>query len=266
MLACCGAVLAVGIGVRKVCCVDRPRAWPELTEQWLAQEYALDENEVIRLVAPPWPKGRRGLRPVGQEHIAVQSVADAVIVAGGPRPLSVEFPESLRSIRVNADCVFRRGPTAHQRKLEALASILSQVSGKEIVIDLAFVEREVIVAQGKWSLRPLVGVSEPDTVHLHHGMKYLGLQSFGNSGTLAEFLRQVEWAAKVRVVDEVDGGRPERITWEWTLAPAGEGTELKDLLASMEGQTSLRFVFARRRIPMWMVRERGATTQPGGGQ
>jgi len=121
----------------------------------------------------------------------------------------------------------------------------------------------VLVAQGEWSYKPPPGATRPLEVQLTEGKA----DSFWG-GEFAEFIERVESMAELRVVDEIRGTRPKQVSWSWkgNVVHVDNSAELDRFIASLEKQTSLKFVKARRPIWMWFIREPRASTRGGGQQ
>jgi hypothetical protein len=126
------------------------------------------------------------------------------------------------------------------------------------------VDRDVVVATGKYHFTPIDGAYNRSSVHLFVGTLDPDEGSGGGSGDLPEFLRMIGDRTGVPVIDKTDGPPPtERISWGHhrtsylTREPAGPArdTKLAKLLDTVSKQTGLRFERARRKVPVWVLTE-----------
>jgi len=268
ILAC---ILAVGILAWKLCFAPKLSAAPALTKQWHEQMYGLDEGEVMRFVIPPSARlsGYGGVRL----HWVVQGPPIApfyysqndrhsfwfVWLITKLRSIDLDIPETPACLPFAGDWVVRpHAPDA--KKLQAMVFLMSRISGRNLVLEKELVERDVLIAQGEWSYKPLPTTTRPLEVQLTVGA---GANSL-SVGDFAEFIERVESMADLRVVDEIRGTRPKKVAWSWkgSVVRVDDSADLDRFIANLEKQTSLKFVKARRPIWMWFIREPGASTQP----
>jgi hypothetical protein len=182
----------------------------------------------------------------------------------------LDIPLELGRLAVDGDW-YVRWEASVQRRMQALESILSQVTGKNLVIEQRMVERDVIVAAGHWVYHRLevspaaaaaMGRLSPrnTAVQLFVDESELTLGEMGaGSGDFAEFLQQLEGNVDRRIVDETEGARPKRVQFStYMMERRPDGPGLDQYLANVEKQTSLKFTKTKRAVGVWFVRERGA--------
>jgi drug/metabolite transporter superfamily protein YnfA len=287
-----------------LCFAQKPTGPAALGKKWHEQVYSLDEDEVLRLIPPPYSPQRavdfgRGRGPptaLGEMVYQLQQGGTRVTqrsYGGGylvnavqwvmflSRP-RVEYVKDLMLVPYAGDWIVRTDAPL-ERRAEALQSILRQAMGRQISIERRMEDREVIVASGKWELRQdpelarlikerALGEFPFATTHLYTtalsptpGVRWDDVKT----GDLPEFLRVLEQGTMWRFEDEVTEPRPRFVTWrrdpELRRTPTGQWNPA-ELLANVERQTSLKFNKTRRTVPVWFVLEESAPTRPGGGR
>ena len=296
--------LVIAVLAWKVCLVRAPIAVPGFSQMWHEQAYGLDEGEVIRFLPPPYSPlrmqmlrgGNVGLPPTVMGQMAFHANVGARRQWGASyatgnvsgsiswgtqltRP-EVDIPLELGRLAVDGDW-YVRSEASVERRMRGLESILSQVTGKDLLIEKRMVERDVIVAGGQWVYHRLevtpaaaavMGrlVPRNTAVHLFVDDSELLLGDMGGgSGDLAGFLQQLEGNTGRRIIDEIEGVRPKRIQFStYMMERRPDGPGMDQYLANVQKQTSLKFTKTKRAVGVWFVRERGATTlgqttQPG---
>jgi Protein of unknown function (DUF3738) len=157
-----------------------------------------------------------------------------------------------------------RPGAAEADKLAALARITSQAHGRIIHFQRREVDRDVVVAKGRYAFAPIDGVYDNTSVHLFVGTPDRNEGSGGGSGDLAELLQMLGDRTGVPVIDQTEGPPPEgRLQWGhhrssdlaryW--AGPGRAEKLDRLLETVSKQTGLKFERARRKVPVWVVAE-----------
>ena len=178
------------------------------------------------------------------------------------RTYEYEGPAELLSLDMAGDWVVR--PEADTRaKLAALARLVKQAHGRDVRFEQRELEREVIIAGGTWNFTPLQGTYNDKWVHLFvdHPDKDEG--SGGGSGNLDEFLKMLGSRVGSGVVEEVEGPRPQMLSWGHHSSsrlhnqpPGPERLEkLVKLLDLVSKQTGLTLELARRKVPVWVLFE-----------
>jgi len=287
-------VLAVSVWFISLPDMNNTAAVPSLMRKWDDQAYELDENEVVRLIAPPHPLRRAKytsilptasrafgqlafeVRPTGVARwgggMRTGTVASAIRWCSRRFPGDVngsdfDAPPALASLIVDGDWIMRNDEPI-ERRLAAVESIVSQATGHKLVIENRLAEIDVIVARGKWDFHPLEGLDE--TMRTGIQMYTDGLESktmFAEiRSTPSSFLDSIRRFTGRETIDETEHQWPSPIAWyshssvqKAARSDAGRAT----LLANLQKQTSLTFTEEKRPMPVWFVRERGATTQAG---
>ena len=162
---------------------------------------------------------------------------------------------------------------------------MNQVSGKNLVIDKGFVDREVVVAQGNWNFQPWPlpgGIPAQRVYHyvnkqeankaIHDRPQALFKDPSGYpvselaSGDFPKLLKQVGVFCGYRVIDETKGTKPVKIEWAicWRREKLNEdAAAVQQFFSNLQSQTSLRFEITNHAVPLWHVRESASATQPG---
>jgi hypothetical protein len=152
-----------------------------------------------------------------------------------------------------------------------LEPILRQEFKLPIHLEFGEKEQEVYVARGSWHMTPL-----SDTRVRSGGVQIYGkelnfgpIRGGGGHGGLTEFLDAVgEWI-DARVVRDNVANPPQRLTWQYHLAPAphafgqqasdAELREARDpalVLHNIEVQTGLKFTKEKRSVKMLFVEDK----------
>jgi len=187
-----------------------------------------------------------------------------------------EGPENLLELDIPGDWILRKD-ASQEDKLHALEEILKEDFGRHIRFIRRQVDREVIVARGKFHFNPLTGTNDDSRVHVYADI--LIDEGWGmGSGNLSKFLRNVGNQLNFRVVDETreegnEDNHKKRIPW--TLHRDSHHAEMMDedrmakvnkVLSNLAKQTSLTFTIERRPVDIWIVEDalsisRSATQQ-----
>jgi hypothetical protein len=275
----CAIGVVIGIMAWKLCFPEHGAltAAPSLLTQWEEAVYSLDENEDIRFVPPPFTPQRsagfvasafRGA-PRPQMRVMFRVIGGRIAYTAAStgtgtvdsafrwcthtyRSPNLELPQELALLPADGDWVVRQ-ESSLEKRMKALESILSEVTGRRIVIERPLVEREVIIASGKWNFHPS---SEPSATRFYtstHDMRN------GGMGTLADSFVTLERDLGRKIIDETEEPRPAQVYWVGRsyYTPDLDHAWRAELLASLEKQTSLKFVQTRRVVPIWIVSEKG---------
>jgi len=244
---------------------------PALANAWDECMYGLDDEEVLRFIAPPFPpmraahfrNWRQTLIGNGQLVYGVNGNADgsawhgmsnhagdlesAISWCTGLRDPDLDVAEGLNRLPADGDWMIRSAVPI-ERKMTALRSMLSAITRRELVIDKRSVEREVVVVQGQWALNSATDNDPAQFYTLRRG-RHVG------EGPIAESLKELEMMLNQKVIDEVQEPRPQHVLWnEMSLGMSPNDTR-DDLLRRLEKQTSLKFVRMRRVVPVWAVHD-----------
>jgi hypothetical protein len=255
----------------------RPTAIPALPEQWDEAIYSLDADETLRFIPPPFtpqrsarfiasafpgaqrPQMRVMYRVIGGK-IAYTAPATGTATVDSAfrwcthlyRSAQLEFTRELAQLPADGDWVVRH-EAAPERRLKALESILSGVTGRKLAIERLAVERDVIIARGKWDFHP-----SDDSKAMQFYLPDADPRR-GGWGTLADSFFSLEKDVQRRIIDETEEPHPARVYWAGrSFSMPGDQPESwrNEALAAIEKQTSLKFVQTRRVIPVWIVSEK----------
>jgi WD40 repeat protein/beta-lactamase regulating signal transducer with metallopeptidase domain len=254
-------------------------AWREAFER----AYALAEGQVLRRVAPPFPKERtdfllsrelpgadRGThrfrfdgtlawdRSTSREDLPLAEVPEFVL---GLKPFEVEVPPGLAKLKVAGDWVYQRGATKAEL-VPALEAILRDELKLPVRIRQSDVERDVIVARGVFQFQPLPGDANPDTVHFTAEVPPPARSSPGTFRSVRELLDDLQDILHRRFLNEAVA--PDRLNFRWenhlfadlgdlrANTPAG-AAKLKAVLDNLSKQTGLEFRTEKRPMSVWQV-------------
>ncbi len=275
-----------GASSRPVIPTSNPTGW----QSQLNDAYALADGQAVKRVQPPFVPARMAYwrmndpRPPADRTSAPdqivflwngQGVAHAgsgwglmdplgMVLQGVMQWTTADFqgPEELLARRVPGDWVIRSGAT-EQEKVAGLLTILRHDVDPSITIKKQQVEREVIVARGKFQYQPHADASGTNQVILFTDPYVAETGGGGGAGTLAFFLTTMGNCAGVQVVDEVDSARPEMVSWHtlescWlsqhSKAKAQDRSKnLDSLLKNVAAQTGLVLTREKRKADVWVV-------------
>lgn len=248
------------------------------------QAYALPEGQNLRRIAPPFLPERaellldqplqlreatfkfiqsgdgESLRSVWtRQHLSLSGALEFVI---GLERYEFDGPDELLSREVPGDWTVREAAST-ARRLAALQTLLRD----ELMLSVRFVqrevEREVIVASGRYEFLPLPGVTDREHIHLAvEEAPNTSLLGGAGSGTLVELLRWLGGRVGRHVIDETDRAKGLDLRWrdylvEHTLdfanrTEAGQH-KLERLLFNLNQQTALQFTIEPRNVKLWFV-------------
>jgi hypothetical protein len=298
-----GLLLAVVVGVAwlswKLLDVQTPPLPPKMASDWHNQVYGLDADEVVRFVPPPYspqrimdfgrgwagapPKNQLGqlgyhVTPTRTIHWGMSSgtgnLASAIVWCTGLTQADLDLPKDLGYVAADGDWITRIDSPI-DRRMQALESTLSLITGKHLLFEKRPVESNVIVARGTYAFHEDESYSDADIktgrqkarlgiVHLYTRPLSPIFGGGGGTGSMAEFLKRIEETCHRKVIDEVSEPRPASIEWSNNHSQylaAEKEAKLDELLAVVKKQTSLQFSKEKRPVPVWFIRERSATTQ-----
>lgn len=254
------------------------------TPDWqrkIERAYALSDEQVLKRMPPPFLPERAELlldvplrdatflflqsgNSASLRSVTTQErlrLADVLEFAVRLERYEFEGPADLLSREVPGDWTVRDVATAAKR-LAALQAVLRD----ELKLPVRFVQREVereaIVASGRYEFLPLPGVRERD--HIFLAVEEAPDTSIGGtgSGTLADLLRSLGGRLTRHVIDETDGAKGQTLRWRDHLVShtidfanrteAGQ-QKLERLLFNLNQQTALRFTLEPRSVKVWFV-------------
>jgi uncharacterized protein (TIGR03067 family) len=262
---------------------ERP-AW----KKELREKYGLKDGEVLRRIASPFPDCRAEyLKSLQKEYFNDRDLSDKVFTyrwdgkdiefwgmygrqgnqesAGIPLMVllengiprqEIEVPQQLRYEHIEGEFVLRSGTTPEQF-VPALQKILREELKSPIRLKLELVEREVIVANGKYKSTPLKD-READQVDLFAVDRNESAEAGGGSGAFDAFLQNVGSYIGKRIVNEVSETPKQRIAWYFhnstRVLPGPDPNQDADgVLKNITKQTGLEFKEAQRKVQVLIV-------------
>jgi hypothetical protein len=289
--------IALGLLAGTIVVLLVPAAGPALAgeeESWRARfdrVYNLGQEEVLKRIAPPFIDERMDfyqnieptqaaaipagpatfyfrwdgrLRTWGMSFGGERTVADVINMALGLRRDEFEGPERLLGMKLPGDWIVRSS-VPREDALQALADILLHDEGRRIAFEKHRVEREVIVARGRFRFKPADGTYDRTSIHVYEGGPDRGEGGGGASGTIGEFLKDLgNVALPLPVIDETRHDADARVEWRWNRSGYLRGTSeeadrtarIDRVLANLSAQTGLRFDRERRPMEIWFLVER----------
>jgi hypothetical protein len=144
--------------------------------------------------------------------------------------------------------------------------ILHAELNRAIHFERRTVEREVIVASGRYEFRPHPSGDHPDYVPVTSEAKITKSARIETADSLPEFLRYLERTLEIKVVDETEPMENTTIRYGrsggalgWMVDPEQRRESLGALLDNLAKTTSLQFKVERRPAQMWVVTEANGT-------
>jgi len=174
----------------------------------------------------------------------------------------VEIPDDLASLPLRGDWLVRETATPDE-KLNSLLKIVAQTTGRHLVFEKRFVEREVAIAQGYWVMRDPQGNAHAELMNIRtrdddHRLRV-------GSGDIKGFLRHVENETGRMVINRISPPAPGKIIWMDGFRPerpVKNRDPVDRFFMSLANQTMLNFEIDDARIEVWFIHEHSATTQP----
>jgi beta-lactamase regulating signal transducer with metallopeptidase domain/peroxiredoxin len=178
-----------------------------------------------------------------------------------------EGPEDVLAVQVPGDWISREDTTVEAR-MAALEENLREELGRRITFDLRTVERDVVVARGRFEFKPLEGQEDERELHVYSSKMQPQDGGGGGHGTAAKFLADLgEVCLGMQVIDETTKGGEEdrKLSWRWhksgyvrKLARELERKEeLALVLENVQRQSGLSLTVERRPVEVWFVQEEG---------
>jgi WD40 repeat protein len=262
---------------------------PEWRRRFNAK-YALTEGQLLKRIGPPYPPERldyefyslgasyAGWRPDPNESFVfhwdgrlkswgssgvnypVNRLHDVLSSVLGFRRTEFDGPAELLAMPVPGDWIIREG-AAKVELLQALEPILTVELKKPVHFTAREVEREVIVARGRYQFHPLSDLPNERVVHL--GTESLPPRNGpGGRGSLKQMLSVMGDRINCTIIDESES--PGGLMIEWTDHLARQVKELSAntedgrsllhrLMENVSQQTSLTFHQEWRKVAVWSV-------------
>lgn len=175
----------------------------------------------------------------------------------------IEGPAELLSREVPGDWTVR-DVASPAKRLAALQAVLRDELKLRVRFVQREVEREVIVASGRYEFLPLSGVR--DREHIILAVEEAPDTSMGGtgSGSLGDLLRWLGGRLNRHVIDETDGAKGQKLRWrdhlvshmlDFANRTEAGGQKLERLLFNLNQQTALRFTLEPRNVKAWFVEQ-----------
>ena len=252
--------------------------------------YRLADGEILKRIAPPFI-------PERMEYYRTEDADQAELISRGPdqitfhwdgqlqkwgmsfgstgqlgfvlnhvlRIKSYEYdgPKSLLDTELPGDWIVR-DEESQEVKLQALEDLLARELGRKIRFEKRPVERQVIVATGKFKFHPPVGTYENTSVHLYATEKDSNEGSGGGTAdSLGEFLQKLGDRVHMPVINQTEQQEEIRIPYRhhssssvWRIQDEQErAKELKVVLDHLTEQTELQFEVRTEPVSIWYITE-----------
>ncbi len=266
---------------------------PDLAKEFY-EVYSLDKDEIIKLIKPPFVLGRQeyfqnptSIYPRIFDSLDSQGAIQACLLWDGealketsltgwtnthkkPRlehtllltlhmpDHDVNLPKELNIEMPYGDWIVR-ADSPMDEQLRSLAEIVYAETNRAIRFEKRTVEREVIVAKGRYEFKSHPNGNYPNHIHLTwDGTLERGE---GRIRSLAHLFRRLEQEIKVIIVDETEPIEyPESQYKSGDLYPINHDPERRDerlraLLDNLAKTTSLQFKVEHRPAQIWFVTE-----------
>jgi beta-lactamase regulating signal transducer with metallopeptidase domain len=244
--------------------------------------YRLETGEVIKLIKPPFVLGRQeyllntpiplGLKSIGGWQVGFHWDGELKMYSGytgsnlgGVLRYMLDMPEydfhiprGLNLRLPHGDWIVRAElPMAEQ--LTALEDILRAELVRSIRFEKRTVERDVIIAKGRYEFKSHPNGEEPNHVHITWDGTLTG--GGGARSSPAELFRLLEEQIEVKIVDETEPIEDTTIRYRMghlsriDRDPELRGERLRALLDNLAKTTSLEFKVEHRPADIWFVTE-----------
>jgi len=252
---------------------------PDLAKEF-HEMYRLEEGEVLKLIKGPFVLGRQeylhnvsagfplGLHGDGQSQVGFRWDGElrAHSGFGGDSPglrwilrlvldiqeYDFEIPKGLNVRLPWGDWIVRAGlPVSEQ--LKALEEIIYAELHRSIHFEKRTVERDVIIASGRYEFKPHLSGDYPDYVPLWNGTLQTSERTVDS---LALLFGDIEREIKMEIIDETEPIENAAIRFRWVSRdPEPTSDKLSVLLDDLTKTTSLEFKVERRPGEIWVVTE-----------
>jgi hypothetical protein len=261
------------------------------SEAWRAAfnaVYRLEEGEVLRRIAPPFIPERMDfyktedahqaeMIPRGPDHMTfhwdgtlrrwgmgfgrVRTLSGVLNGVLHLKRFEYDGPDELLSIELPGDWIVR-DEMPLEVKLGALEGLLETELGRKIRFERRPVNREVIVATGRFKFHPPVGTYENTSVHMYADEADPDEGSGGGTDdSLAEFLQTLGNRVKMPVIDRTEPVGEIAIPYRHHRSSAVDresnlqkrAHKLRLVLDHLTEQTELQFEVTTQPVEVWFV-------------
>jgi hypothetical protein len=260
---------------------------PDLEKEF-HKVYSLDKDEIIKLIKPPFVLGRQEYfqNPTSTyghafDSLDSQGAIQACLLWDGealketpltgytythrmprleytllltlrmphydfnlPKELNIEMPYGDWIVRADSP---------RNEQLRSLEKIIYAETNRAIRFEERTIEREVIVASGRYEFKPHPSGNYPNYIPLWDGRLQTSEYTVDSlEGLFANIEREI----KMKIVDETEPAENARIRFQWVKRdPEPTGDKLSILLNDLTKTTSLEFKVERRPGEIWVVTE-----------
>lgn len=199
-------------------------------------------------------------RPVFKGGVSLKTAFERII---GLSKFEYKIPAQLLDIKISGDWIKRKG-TSKKKLVRAFEKIVQDYTRQSIRFEQRHIERDVIVAKGKFRFTPLSGTYEDSWVHVFSDKLDPDEGGGGGSGSLDKFLRDLgDIPLNQQVINETENSGDIEVRYGWhysgyirKIAVGRKRMEkLKMLLDNLSRQTGLKFKQEQRKVSIWIVKE-----------
>ncbi len=260
---------------------------PDLEKEF-HEVYSLDKDEIIKLIKPPFVLGRQeyfqnptSIYPRMFDSLDSQGAIQACLLWDGealmetslsgwtnthrmPRLEHILFltvrmqhydfnlPKELDIEMPYGDWIVR-ADSPRDEQLRSLEEIIYTETNRPIRFEKRTIEREVIVAKGRYEFKPHPSGNYPNYIPLWDGRLQTSEYTVDS---LEELFANIERELKMKIVYETEPAEITTIRYKWVKRdsePAGD--KLSVLLDDLTKTTSLQFKVERQPAQIWFVTE-----------
>ena len=147
-----------------------------------------------------------------------------------------------------------RDDSPRNEQLRSLEEIIYAETNRAIRFEERTIEREVIVASGRYEFEPHPSGNYPNYIPLWNGRLH---SSERTVDSLAMLFGDIEREIKMKIVDETEPVEIATIRYKWVKPdPEPTGDKISALLDYLSETTSLQFKVERRPAQIWFVTEK----------
>ena len=254
--------------------------------------YRLEEGQIIKRIAPPFIPERKnyyavehtnqakaipeppdyftfhwdgklnnwGLGFSGGKGRTLKTILDEINIAN----YEIEGPDEFLNLRISGDWIIRNQAPL-QDKINALVKIIADEFNRSVRFEKRTVEREVIVARGKFHFHRPSGTYDNEHVHFYSDtLDEDEGAGGGGADSISEFLHTLGWLTELRVINETQPPQEiiipyshHRSAYLYKVKEEAKRTgKLKLLLENITRQTELQFYLETRPVEIWLISEK----------
>jgi hypothetical protein len=189
-----------------------------------------------------------------------QSVREIIRSTLRLRTYEFDGPAELFTQKLKGDFIVKTSAST-QELLDGLCQIARADGGPAVRFTQQTLERPVIIATGRYELRPLKNSDDPRSVHLFVGEPDKVPGGGGGSGDMEDFLKEVGSHCGLSIVNEVTVDAPTQVSYRYhrtsNVSEQSPGPQrdqnVRALLDAVSQQTGLQFKIEQRAMPVWVA-------------